>query len=56
MANTGRRVSLLAKDLCSYAYVHDQYLANGGLPELPWLAERRRTQTDPQQLAGSRYA
>lgn len=57
MDNTGRHVSLLAKDLCSYAYVHDQYLANDGLPDLPWLAERKRTPTDQQQRqAGSRYA
>lgn len=38
------RVSMLAKDLCSYPWVHDTYLAHGQnrLPALPWLAERER--------------
>ena len=42
MASVGRRVSLLAKDLCSHAYVRSTYLdsANGSLPNQPWLAER----------------
>ncbi|HET7359706.1 MAG TPA: GNAT family N-acetyltransferase, partial [Rhodanobacteraceae bacterium] len=57
MAGTGRHVSLLAKELCSYAFVHDQYLAKDGLPTLPWLAERERPASgDRQRLAGSRYA
>ncbi len=37
----GRRVALLAKTLCSYPFVLDTYLNGPGLPELPWLAERR---------------
>lgn len=43
MAGVGRRVALLAKDLCSYPFVRDSYLKNGGLPNEPWLAERTRT-------------
>lgn len=42
MAGIGRPVSLLAKTLCSYAFVRDTYLQSGSgrLPNLPWLAER----------------
>lgn len=40
MPGVGRRVSLLAKTLCSYPFVQETYLAHGGLPDLPWLAER----------------
>lgn len=43
MAGVGRRVALLAKDLCSYPFVRDSYLKNGGLPNEPWLAERTRS-------------
>jgi len=41
------RVSLLAKDLCSYSWVRDSYGNNGQirLPTLPWLAERERLMT-----------
>jgi len=44
MANTGRRVALLAKTLCSYPFVRDTYLhgPTGHLPDLPWLRERDR--------------
>lgn len=42
MPNNGRRVSLLAKNLCSYPFVRETYLDRDGLPELPWLAERGR--------------
>jgi predicted GNAT superfamily acetyltransferase len=44
MPATGRRVALLARDLCSHAFVRDTYLAGpvGQLPDLPWLAERER--------------
>lgn len=48
-----RCVSLLAKELPSYAYVHDTYL-NGSkheLPNLPWLAERELV--TPQWKAAS---
>jgi len=46
---SGHRVSLLAKELCSYPYVRDTYWngPSGGLPAQPWLAERRRR--DPSQ-------
>ena len=42
MPNVGRPVSLLAKTLCSYEFVHDTWLraGSGGLPDQPWLAER----------------
>lgn len=44
-----RRVSLLAKELCSYAFVRETYLhASGELPDQPWLAERVH---GPQPLA-----
>ncbi|MBN8728647.1 MAG: GNAT family N-acetyltransferase [Xanthomonadales bacterium] len=42
MPDHGRRVSLLAKTLCSFPFVRDTYLAAAGLPDLPWLAERPR--------------
>ncbi|MEO5561473.1 MAG: GNAT family N-acetyltransferase [Dokdonella sp.] len=44
MPSNGRRVALLAKTLCSFPFVRDTYLqgADGGLPALPWLAERPR--------------
>lgn len=41
MPGVGRRVALLAKELCSYPFVRDHYLHEGGLPDVPWLAERR---------------
>jgi hypothetical protein len=42
MPGVERRVALLAKDLCSYPFVRDTYLRAGGLPGVPWLAERER--------------
>ncbi len=39
MPESGRRVSLLLKELCSYPFVRDAY--PDGLPKLPWLAARR---------------
>jgi uncharacterized protein len=59
MQPTGPQVSLLAKDLPSYAYVRDTYLERDGLPDLPWLAERLPRNTDPlaqepRRLAGER--
>lgn len=38
MPETGRRVSLLLKELCSYPFVRDTY--PDGLPTMPWLAQR----------------
>lgn len=42
MDGIGRKVSLLAKTLCSFEFVRDSYLrtGNGCLPDRPWLAER----------------
>ncbi|RUL80034.1 GNAT family N-acetyltransferase [Dyella choica] len=58
MGERGPQVSLLAKDLPSYAYVRDTYLEHGGLPDLPWLAGRDLplANQDPQarRLAGER--
>jgi predicted GNAT superfamily acetyltransferase len=44
MAGVNRRVALLAKDLCSYAFVREHYLRGDGLPNVPWLAERARVE------------
>jgi predicted GNAT superfamily acetyltransferase len=38
MPETGRRVSLLVKELECYAFVRDTY--HDALPDLPWLAQR----------------
>jgi len=46
MDDKGPQVSLLAKDLPSYAYVRDTYLDHGGLPAEAWLAERQRPLSD----------
>ncbi len=42
MGVDGPKVSLLARDLPSYAFVRDTWLEKGGLPDVPWLAERER--------------
>lgn len=53
MATTGRRVALLAKALCSYPFVRETWHdGQGGLPELPWLAERQRSSAQPAQATG----
>lgn len=55
MPGVGKRVSLLAKDLPSYAYVRDTYLngPTGQLPNQPWLAERPRNgPPSPRRAAG----
>lgn len=41
MGEDGPQVSLLAKDLPSFAYVRETYLEAGGLPNQPWLADRQ---------------
>ena len=53
-----RQVSLLAKELPSYAYVREHWLEQGGLPDLPWLAERPRPTPagNPRRQAGERLA
>ena len=62
MGDSGPQVSLLAKDLPSYAYVRETWLENGGLPDEPWLAERQlpvsaatlSPTSQPRRLAGER--
>ncbi|MDO1529938.1 GNAT family N-acetyltransferase [Fulvimonas sp. R45] len=57
MEPDGRQVSLLAKELPSYAYVRDTWLEHGGLPDVPWLAGRRlpaHGEAQPRRLAGDR--
>jgi predicted GNAT superfamily acetyltransferase len=51
MPGVGRRVAMLSKDLCSYGFVRDTYLAHGGLPPQPWLAGRARPVPMPQRSA-----
>ncbi|MGH8040767.1 MAG: GNAT family N-acetyltransferase [Rudaea sp.] len=56
MPSVDRRVSLLAKELCSYPFVRDTWLrgASGKLPNLPWLAERGRAPQPPAaRIAGA---
>lgn len=47
MEEAGREVSLLVKDLPSFAFVREHYLANGGLPDEPWLSARARLTDTP---------
>jgi len=56
MGEEGPQVSLLAKELPSYPYVRETYLERGGLPDVPWLAERPRPShnNDKRRLAGER--
>ena len=57
MGEHGPQVSLLARDLPSYAYVRDTWLEHGGLPDVPWLVERERPSlhdSTPRRLAGER--
>jgi predicted GNAT superfamily acetyltransferase len=48
--NSGHRVSLLAKELCSYPWVRDAY-EKTGLPNLTWLRPRIRIHHDPVLIA-----
>lgn len=57
MGKDGPKVSLLARDLPSYAYVRDTWLEHGGLPDEPWLAERIRPAAsviEPRRRSGER--
>ncbi len=58
MGSDGPQVSLLAKDLPSYAFVRETYLDHDGLPDVPWLAERQHPSSSPdttrRRLAGER--
>lgn len=40
MDETGLRVSMLIKELASYAWVKEHWLDGPGLPDVPWLAGR----------------
>ena len=51
MPGTGRRVSLLGKELCSFPFVRDTYLTQGGLPDLPWLRGREMPARAPRPAA-----
>ncbi len=53
MKNTGKRVALLAKQLSSFAFVKEQYLDKGGLPDLPWITERERGDTRRSLATGT---
>lgn len=57
MVKNGRRVSLLAKELCSYEFVRETYLdgPERRLPDVPWLAERDHP-TASSGLSGRRAA
>ena len=47
------RVSLLAKELCSYPYVRDTYWNGAGLPAMPWLSERKPRRPSQRLAAGA---
>jgi predicted GNAT superfamily acetyltransferase len=53
MPSNGRRVALLAKTLCSFPFVRETYQldAGGSLPDLPWLAQRARTDAEVDRRA-----
>lgn len=52
MTETGHRVAMLSKSLCSYPFVRDTYLKDAcELPDLPWLSERARDDV-PRRAAG----
>lgn len=52
---SGQRVSLLGKELCSYAWVRDTYLhgPTRQLPALSWLAERAHRSGQPERAAAA---
>ncbi len=55
MPGVNRHVALLAKELCSFAYVRETYLdgPKASLPNQPWLAERVRCPAErPARAAG----
>ena len=53
MPGVSRRVSLLVKELCSFAYVSEVFLAGSGLPTLPWLASRDVPAHSQQRATGT---
>ncbi len=46
MPGTGVRASMLTKDLCSYAWVREQY--GDALPDAPWLLQPRTAPAQPR--------
>lgn len=52
MAGVNRRVSMLAKSLCSYPFVKQTYLERGGLPDVDWL-RARTLPAAPQRATGT---
>ena len=50
----GRRVGLLLKELCSFAFVRDTYLSASGLPNVPWLADRTQLAAPRARVANAR--
>ncbi len=50
---SGKRVSLLGKELCSWPWIRDTYIKGplGRLPDLPWLAERTHLHADVPRVA-----
>jgi hypothetical protein len=55
MPGVERRVSLLAKEMCSFPWVRDTYLdaSAEGLPDVPWLAARALPARTPQLATGT---
>lgn len=49
-------VGLLSKHLESYAFVHDRYGSEAGLPDVPWLAGRLPMMPEPTHMTGSQCA
>lgn len=51
MPETGVRASMLAKEMCSYPWVHDRY--GDSLPDVPWLLQPRRRPGPVQRATGT---
>lgn len=53
MPGIERRVSMLAKSMCSYPYVKERYLDGPGLPDEPWLQGRKMPPLPLQRATGT---
>jgi uncharacterized protein len=53
MPGIQRRVSMLAKSMCSYPFVKQRYLDGPGLPDLPWLRGRAMPALPLQRATGT---
>ncbi len=53
MPTVNRRVSLLAKELCSFPYVQTTFVNAGGLPNVAWLASRQPPPLYLQRATGT---